>query len=869
MGQNVSVDADPAALKVIIGNSEPKPSRTPASLGSTGWGSGGAQHRVLVWRFERRGRAVTDSPVRLVDSRGLLRYEHITRKDCSFLVLHIVSAGASAAALEPSLALAAALRQLASRAGGVFTPRGLDGPCAGHSCGSASARSPKASSRSPLLHSLFVWSGVEADQRVKARALAKAFELDRVLSNSSVLHQHASPENVSGGAATLVQTSDSSDGAAQAAAEAVQRSRNRLLASLLGRSIELSERTRPPIGAITRGSSDGDAADLSTASGRQQKRVRFPRVGESVRRSLGLGPQSLAAPLPTSGTPVQPPFAQQLAPPAPAAPAAAARAAAGDLAAGPPIGEGEDEDDDDESEDDASSDEDDDGAYDGAGAGNNSFQRPVSAGVGASRVPVVPKLKLQLGTGLSLVGDAGKGVPGTSGGAAPQSARAVLQPRPTGVSGVAANVGANANNVPALSGIGAAVGGGAAAAGGMTKRGAAEAFVPKVSPPSLKLGATVGGHSDPPRASLNLEEINTLEDQLPDHLHKRLQLERCRQECSEALPGALYISGRHVAGNLEILQRHRISHIVNMAADVCDNSFPEHFTYTTYYLKDANYEDISLLFYRTLEIIQDVIDNGGRVLVHCHEGVSRSSTMVIAYLMWRFGIPFETAHERLRLARPICNPNTGFTCQLLSLGKKLRVSGSGTPQSNAARNAVSEKAILFRVAPHHPKEPFLLLKATELSPSGAAGASRSVVLDPRFGWAALHGQQIVFWAGPRTPDAEAAQAAVNNYVRWAEAFEHNRLTLSIASESADPARLWQLLSASGVQVDGAVAVDPALDADYEILVSALRACERSGGDRHASSRADNAQWGDTCGAALTTAVEPPPPRRYPLATACS
>ncbi|CAK0911648.1 unnamed protein product, partial [Prorocentrum cordatum] len=77
---------------------------------------------------------------------------------------------------------------------------------------------------------------------------------------------------------------------------------------------------------------------------------------------------------------------------------------------------------------------------------------------------------------------------------------------------------------------------------------------------------------------------------MPHHVFKQLQLKHYRQECSEVVPGELYISSYQVASNLESLQRWRITHIVNTAADVCDSCFPDLITYTTYYLKDLRHE---------------------------------------------------------------------------------------------------------------------------------------------------------------------------------------------------------------------------------------------------------------------------------------
>lgn len=49
-----------------------------------------------------------------------------------------------------------------------------------------------------------------------------------------------------------------------------------------------------------------------------------------------------------------------------------------------------------------------------------------------------------------------------------------------------------------------------------------------------------------------------------------------------------------------------------------------------------------------------------RVLVHCAAGISRSSTVLIAWLMKTFGMPLDDALKLLRQSRPIVNPNHGF-----------------------------------------------------------------------------------------------------------------------------------------------------------------------------------------------------------------
>ena len=55
---------------------------------------------------------------------------------------------------------------------------------------------------------------------------------------------------------------------------------------------------------------------------------------------------------------------------------------------------------------------------------------------------------------------------------------------------------------------------------------------------------------------------------------------------------------------------------------------------------------------------------GGRVLVHCHAGISRSATTVISYLMKEHGMALNPATQLVRSRRWFINPNPGFVKQL-------------------------------------------------------------------------------------------------------------------------------------------------------------------------------------------------------------
>lgn len=347
-------------------------------------------------------------------------------------------------------------------------------------------------------------------------------------------------------------------------------------------------------------------------------------------------------------------------------------------------------------------------------------------------------------------------------------------------------------------------------------------------------------------AMLNLEEINRTDEELirsfdpnneennyhlPNRLYKQLQLEHYRPVCSEVIENSLYISGYKVAEDLECLRRHGITHIVNAAADVCTNLLTGNFHYLTYYLKDANTEEISKILYRTLKWIDDAVQKSGRVLVHCREGVSRSATIVMAYLMWRYSMTFEAANDKLRRVRAICNPNTGFTCQLLVLGKRIGVGGGGQPQAPP-----SDRPGLFRVAPHDPREPFLLLLPAELLnwPS----------FDPRFGWVVQRGSDAVLWIGSQVADVEATQSAVHQHYALVLLFERLEVRFTVVQDGLEPPQFWQLLGlARPPDRSNFTAVRPDFDDDAEILA------------RLPGALADSSPVANACDLEITSARE--------------
>lgn len=68
-------------------------------------------------------------------------------------------------------------------------------------------------------------------------------------------------------------------------------------------------------------------------------------------------------------------------------------------------------------------------------------------------------------------------------------------------------------------------------------------------------------------------------------------------------------------------------------------------------------ESLNRHFERCLKFIARALLDGGRVLVHCFAGKSRSATVCAAYAMVTEGTTLSETMARIQAARPIAAPN--------------------------------------------------------------------------------------------------------------------------------------------------------------------------------------------------------------------
>ncbi|TDL17722.1 phosphatases II [Rickenella mellea] len=140
-----------------------------------------------------------------------------------------------------------------------------------------------------------------------------------------------------------------------------------------------------------------------------------------------------------------------------------------------------------------------------------------------------------------------------------------------------------------------------------------------------------------------------------------------RRESQEILPGLL-LGAFQVSKSLESLQALGVTHIVcirdSKEAFSVRPRFPENFKYLVLDVQDSEEQNLIRLFPQAKQFIEEAIDGGGRVLVHCNGGISLSPAFVVMFVMEHYQLSWEDALHLVQNRRYCISPNGGFLTQI-------------------------------------------------------------------------------------------------------------------------------------------------------------------------------------------------------------
>ncbi|CAF0829327.1 unnamed protein product [Adineta steineri] len=144
----------------------------------------------------------------------------------------------------------------------------------------------------------------------------------------------------------------------------------------------------------------------------------------------------------------------------------------------------------------------------------------------------------------------------------------------------------------------------------------------------------------------------------------------------------LYHGAINHARNMKLLRNLNIRHIINTCHMSLEGEITEKFNVLWVNMQDDEDVNINQYFEKTNNFLLSRKEKKEKVLVHCQMGISRSSSIVLAYLMKYHHDTLMKAYDFLLDRRPISRPNRGFLIQLIRYEKELRNSGEIDKQKN-------------------------------------------------------------------------------------------------------------------------------------------------------------------------------------------
>jgi hypothetical protein len=152
-----------------------------------------------------------------------------------------------------------------------------------------------------------------------------------------------------------------------------------------------------------------------------------------------------------------------------------------------------------------------------------------------------------------------------------------------------------------------------------------------------------------------------------DHYHPPNAL----PDYSEIIP-RLFIGDLYTAENEHLLRSLGITHVLSVMRGYV--AVPSALSIRSFQvdLDDLPFSELAAHLPKTTSFIGDALgDPNSRILVHCMKGVSRSPSVVAAYLMAVYEWSSGRAVQYIKMKRAV-EPNSGFLEQLNEYGDKIR-----------------------------------------------------------------------------------------------------------------------------------------------------------------------------------------------------
>ncbi|MCP8718429.1 MAG: dual specificity protein phosphatase family protein [Asgard group archaeon] len=136
--------------------------------------------------------------------------------------------------------------------------------------------------------------------------------------------------------------------------------------------------------------------------------------------------------------------------------------------------------------------------------------------------------------------------------------------------------------------------------------------------------------------------------------------------------GGLHLSSiEPINKEVDLKSEYGITHILSIVPGPMNDSYLKDYTWKQIEVTDEESTNLVPYFKESYEFINSALfkdpndkKHQGNILVHCSQGVSRSVSFIIAYLMEKYNLTFDQALHAVKRKSPDAEPNQGFMEQL-------------------------------------------------------------------------------------------------------------------------------------------------------------------------------------------------------------
>ena len=153
----------------------------------------------------------------------------------------------------------------------------------------------------------------------------------------------------------------------------------------------------------------------------------------------------------------------------------------------------------------------------------------------------------------------------------------------------------------------------------------------------------------------NIEHLNSFNDQLD-------------YEPSDHIIDNIYLGSQKSAVDKNKLFEFNIKYVLIVGKGM-KGKFDK-INYKIIEIDDSLEENLANYFQETLNFIDESQKNNSNILIHCVSGISRSASIVIAYMMTKHKINYEQAFTYVKSRRSNIRPNSNFINQLNMISKE-------------------------------------------------------------------------------------------------------------------------------------------------------------------------------------------------------